>query len=222
MSNYYAQSLNAARLAMVYETEIPRIRQYLAAEIDHVRRALGSGDRVLEVGAGYGRILKELAPHAATLVGIDISPDNVAYGTDYLADCPNASLQVMDAHAIRFDEGFDAVLCLQNGLSAMKGEPEKLVTLCLNATVPGGRVFFSTYSPRFWEQRLDWFREQAGKGLVGEIDEERTRNGVIICKDGFTARSFTEDDLRVLGKASGRPFTLEEIDGSSLFLVLTA
>jgi hypothetical protein len=48
-------------------------------------------------------------------------------------------------------------------------------------------VLFSSYSPRFWDPRLEGCRIQAEHGVVGEIDEDATGNGVIVCKDGFTA-----------------------------------
>ena len=60
MGNYYAESLNSQKLFQVYDTALPRIRQYLAAEIDYVRQRLTGRERVLELGAGYGRIVREL------------------------------------------------------------------------------------------------------------------------------------------------------------------
>ena len=65
-----------------------------------------------------------------------------------------------------------------------------------------------------------WFHEQADKGLLGEIDTEKTRDGKIICKDGFVAITFSEDELRKLGEESGYPYLIEEVDESSLFLIL--
>ena len=56
-NNYYAQKLNASNLYRVYETGIDRVRRYLDAEIDFVRRGLRGDERVLELGAGYGRIM---------------------------------------------------------------------------------------------------------------------------------------------------------------------
>ena len=38
MNNYYADKLNAQSLFQVYDTAIPRIKQYLDAEIDFVRQ----------------------------------------------------------------------------------------------------------------------------------------------------------------------------------------
>lgn len=47
------------------------------------------------------------------------------FGKEYLKDTPNAQLLVMDVHNLQFQdqELFDVILCLQNGLSAMKIEP---------------------------------------------------------------------------------------------------
>jgi 2-polyprenyl-6-hydroxyphenyl methylase/3-demethylubiquinone-9 3-methyltransferase len=218
--NYYAQKLNASNLYRVYETRIERVKRYLDAEIDFVRRSLRGDERVLELGAGYGRIMKKLAPFAASITGIDISEDSVAFGREYLADATNCRIETMDAHAIAFDAEFDVVLCLQNALSAMKGDAADTVARCVKSLVPGGTLYCSSYSPKFWEHRLAWFREQADKGLLGAIDDEKTRDGLIVCRDGFVARTFSPGDLESLGRASGYPYRIEEVDDSSVFLVI--
>jgi len=218
---YYSEKLNADRLFQVYQSDIPQVRTYLRAETDFVRSRLRGDERVLELGAGYGRIMKELAPYAASITGIDLSERTVELGREYLRECPNCSLLVMNAHSPAFSGTFDGVLCLQNGLSAMKGDPENLVRQAVRLLSPGGRAYFSTYSPKFWDYRLAWFQEQARKGLLGEIDMEKTGNGIIVCKDGFTATTFGRSELERLGEISGLPFVVEEADGSSIFLTVT-
>lgn len=220
MSNYYAQNLNAMKLLQVYQTKYPRIKRYFDEEINFVRQNLYGNEKVLEVGTGYGRIIKELAPFAASFMGIDISKASVELGRDYIKECPNCSIQVMDVYNLEFDEEFDVVLCLQNGLSAIKGQPINLIKQCMKALTSGGKAYFSTYSAKFWNHRLAWFHEQADKGLIGEIDLEKTHDGIIMCKDGFTAITFSEDELKKLGEESGFHYRIEEVDESSLFLIL--
>lgn len=220
MSNYYAQSLNSMKLLQVYQTKYPRIKRYFDEEINFVRQNLYGNEKVLEVGAGYGRIIKELAPFAASFMGIDISKASVELGRDYIKECPNCSIQVMDVYNLEFDEEFDVVLCLQNGLSAIKGQPINLIKQCMKVLTSGGKAYFSTYSAKFWNYRLAWFHEQADKGLIGEIDLEKTHDGIIMCKDGFTAITFSEDELKKLGEESGFHYRIEEVDESSLFLIL--
>ena len=82
--NYYAQKFNARNLYKAYDTRISRIKQYLDSEISFVRSDLTGMERVLELGAGYGRIIKELSDDCKLIVGIDISEENVLSGIEYL------------------------------------------------------------------------------------------------------------------------------------------
>ena len=208
MGSYYADKLNSQSLFQVYASDIPRVRQYLEAEIDFVRKNLRGDEAVLELAAGYGRIMKELAPHCKSIVGMDISEENVALSKEYLKDWPNTSMIVMDAHAMDFDQVFDVILCLQNGLSAM-GADSAVIHKTLSLLAPGGSAYFSSYSAKFWEWRLKWFEEQAEK------------DGVIICKDGFRATTHSPEALDEIGKNSGLSYKVMEIDESSVFLIIS-
>jgi 2-polyprenyl-6-hydroxyphenyl methylase/3-demethylubiquinone-9 3-methyltransferase len=42
---------------------------------------------------------------------------------------------------------------------------------------------------------LKWFELQSEVGLLGEIDYEKTKEGVIVCKDGFTATTVGPEDF---------------------------
>ena len=217
--NYYNEKLNSQKLFQVYRSDIPRVRQYLDAEIEFVRHALKGTERVLELGAGYGRIMRALAPYCASITGIDVSMQSVELGREYLADFPQAGIQCMDARHLTLSEQFDVLLCLQNGLSAMRLSQQDLGNL-LARLASGGTAYFSTYSANFWEIRLAWFQEQADKGLLGPIDWSLTKDGVIVCQDGFRATTQTPDDLGQIGEASGYPYEIKEVDGSSLFLII--
>lgn len=59
---------------------------------------LRKSDRVLEIGAGYGRIVAEIADSYAEIIGIDISEGNVRLSCKYLSGIENANLIFMDAH----------------------------------------------------------------------------------------------------------------------------
>lgn len=219
MDNYYNEKLNAQKLFQVYETQIPRIKQYLQAEIDFVNKTLLKSESVLELGAGYGRIVKELAPYCGSIVGMDISKENVLLGQEYIKGFFNASMVEMDVHQMAFSKAFDVILCLQNGWSAM-GADAIVLQKILEILAPEGRVYFSSYSAKFWDVRLKWFEEQASKGLLGELDDSKTKDGVIICKDGFKAMTHSPEDFQKIGEMSGYPYEVVEVDESSLFLII--
>jgi 2-polyprenyl-6-hydroxyphenyl methylase/3-demethylubiquinone-9 3-methyltransferase len=219
---YYADSLSAGRLKRVYDLATPRVLQYLKAEIDHVLEHLKSDDTVLELGCGYGRVLPELAETARFVVGIDLAVDSLRFGPKLLRDVPNVCLAAMDAVRLGFeDETFDVVACIQNGISAFHVDQRELIEEALRVTRPGGIALFSSYSEKFWEPRLEWFRLQAKEGLLGELDEEKTGNGCIVCKDGFTATTVSPDEFLELSANLDAYVNIVEVDGSSVFCELS-
>ncbi len=218
MSGYYDEKLSAERLKSCYEIAPPRVKQYLEAEIEYVLDKLKATDRVLELGCGYGRILQRLLGKSEKVVGIDTSYASLLTAREFTGNSPSCHFIEMDAAELGFSKDcFDAVVCIQNGISSFAVNQRKLVEESVRVTRSGGTALFSSYSEHFWEDRLDWFRLQAEQGLLGEIDETATGKGVIVCKDGFKASTVGPDDFAAL--TSGLPVKTEitEVDRSSLF-----
>jgi len=218
MGGYYRHHLLGSDLQRVYALASPRIRQYLRAEIENVvDRVRGSG-RVLELGCGYGRVLGEVAPHVGRVVGIDIARGNLESAAAYLGAHRNCDLALMNAVQLGFgDAEFDATICVQNGVAAFRVEASRLVAEALRVTREGGWVLFSTYSSRIWPDRLEWFRSQAREGLIGPLDESRTKEGTIVCQDGLRLSTANADMFRTLFHDQGQTAHIREVDGSSLF-----
>jgi 2-polyprenyl-6-hydroxyphenyl methylase/3-demethylubiquinone-9 3-methyltransferase len=222
MGGYYTEKLAADRLRRVYALGSPAVQAYLQGEIDFVREQMRSRDRLLELGCGYGRVLAALAAGGATDIwGIDTSAASLHLARRELP-AAGVRLAAMDALTLAFPAAsFDRVICIQNGISAFGVDPLALVREALRVTRPGGRVLFSSYAERFWPHRLTWFEAQAAAGLLGEIDRRATGDGVIVCKDGFRARTFGAADFRRLADRLGLAATIREVAGSSLFCVLS-
>ncbi len=218
MSGYYVSLLTAERLELCYELAPPRVKQYLRAELEHVVQMIPPVGIVLELGCGYGRVLTHLASRAGFTVGVDNSERSLKYGRDLLKGRQNISLICADAGRLPFqDNSFDLILCIQNGISAFKIEPQKLVRESLRVCKPTGASLFSTYAESFWEHRMHWFRLQSEAHLIGPINYEETRDGRIVCTDGFVATTARASDFHDLAETCGADATIYEIDYSSLF-----
>ncbi len=218
MDGYYAQRLSAERLRKCYDIAPPRVRQYLAAEIDYVAERIRPADVVLELGCGYGRVLEKLTDKAALVIGIDTSRPSLELAQELLGNVSNCRLVRMDAGALGFrDRVFDVVACIQNGISAFKVDERVLIAESIRVTKPAGRILFSTYAEKFWEQRLEWFRLQADHGLLGEIDWQATGHGTIVCQDGFKATTISPAEFRSLTSGFDARVRIEEVDESSVF-----
>jgi ubiquinone/menaquinone biosynthesis C-methylase UbiE len=218
MTGYYGDKLFSEKLMRCYEIAPPRVRQYLQAEIEYVLGRIQPKDVVLELGCGYGRILPSLARKADWVIGIDTSLNSLHLGSQILNDFSNCQLLRMDAVHLAFgDRVFDCVVCIQNGISAFHVDQYQLVREAIRVTKPGGIVLFSSYADKFWKDRLHWFELQSREGLVGEIDYDQTRDGVIVCKDGFTATTVRPEQFLSLASQLNVDARIIEVDESSLF-----
>jgi ubiquinone/menaquinone biosynthesis C-methylase UbiE len=218
VSSYYADRLFGEKLQRVYDLASPRIRRYLDAETRFVIENVRDARRVLELGCGYGRAMKEVAPHVTRILGNDISRGSLELAASHLRRFRNCDLVRMDASRLAFRDGtFDAVFCIQNGISAFGRDRHMLVAEAVRVAEEGGVILFSSYSPRIWTDRLEWFRAQSRAGLLDEIEESQTKNGTIVCKDGFRASTVGEGEFRALFREIGLAVSIHEVDGSSVF-----
>mgnify|MGYP001403056581 CR=1 FL=1 len=218
MRGYYAGGLSGERLRRCYEIASPRVKRYLEAEILFLLGRISPSDSILELGCGYGRVAYRLAKAAGRVVGIDNAAGSIELARRLSPPGSRCEFLEMDALELAFrGHEFEKVVCVQNGISAFGVEMEPLMREALRVTRPGGRLYFSTYSERFWEDRLRWFEAQAAEGLVGEIDREKTGDGVIVCRDGFRSGLVTPEEFLLSGERLGLKTRIKEVDGSSLF-----
>lgn len=203
---------------MVYQLAPPRVKRHLDAEISFVVDRIGSSSIVLELGCGYGRVLERLASKAGLAMGIDSCNASLESARRRFEHTSRILLAQMDAATLGFGDGlFDAVVCIQNGISAFHIDPVNLIRESVRVTKSGGLVLFSSYSAKFWKDRLEWFRIQSEKGLIGEIDWNQTRGGEIVCKDGFRGTTFGPGDFTLLVAQLGLRCKISEVDNSSTF-----
>jgi 2-polyprenyl-6-hydroxyphenyl methylase/3-demethylubiquinone-9 3-methyltransferase len=205
-----------------YEIASPRVKKYLKAEIEFVLKHIKPADIVLELGCGYGRVLKKLIGKARKVVGIDTSKESLQLARDILGKNKSLELYEMNAINLKFEDGeFDIIFCIQNGISAFHVDRQQLIKEAVRVTRSGGKVLFSSYSNKFWKDRFEWFQLQAEHNLIGEIDYEKTGNGVIVCKDGFRATTVSSEELLSLCSNLNIVTEIVEEDNSSIFCVMT-
>jgi len=194
------------------------VQQYLEAEINFVLQHVAGSEQVLELGCGYGRVLRELQQKASYVLGIDTCRESLLLAQRLLGSNRKCSLAQMDATKLALRDGeFDLVICVQNGIGAFRVNQERLVNEAIRVVRRGGKALFSSYSDRFWDDRLAWFEIQAEHGLVGDIDRRATHRGVIVTCDGFEAGTVSPDEFRMLSLKHGICPRIVEVDESSLF-----
>jgi SAM-dependent methyltransferase len=120
-------ALTAADLAPVDQFHV----RGLEAVEDLIRSSgIGSGDRVLDIGAGTGGPARILATRTGCMVtGVDLSPVSIAAGTamtDWTGLSEKVDLRTGDATALPFDDAtFDAAWSVHVGMFVKSPEQNR-------------------------------------------------------------------------------------------------
>jgi 2-polyprenyl-6-hydroxyphenyl methylase/3-demethylubiquinone-9 3-methyltransferase len=104
-----------------------------------------AAQRVLDVGCGGGLLAEGLTARGASVVAIDMAPENLAAARQHAADIALAvDYRCVDVEdlAREMPNEFDCVTCLE--MLEHVPEPQRIVAACAKAVRPGGSVFFST------------------------------------------------------------------------------
>jgi SAM-dependent methyltransferase len=142
--------------ADVYDAVYARLRDY-AGDVEKlvafVQRETGGAETVdmhlLDVACGTGRHLQLLAPHFASVTGIDDSPVQLAAAERRLAGAASLHLADMRALGAAVGEGatFDVVTCLFSSIACLATSEELRSTITQMAEVlrPGGVVLIEPW-----------------------------------------------------------------------------
>lgn len=124
----------------------------LDVHLDRLRRFVGAGDRVLEVGAGPGRFTIELARLGAQVSVSDLSAGQLELNRQRVA------AEGLEEHIVereladlldlsRWDDGrFDATVCFGGPLSYVVDRADEGIAELVRVTRPGGHVLVSVMS----------------------------------------------------------------------------
>lgn len=137
-------------------------------EVAIARHPPRAGDRVVDIGCGFGDTTVPLAELAGSALGVDISPRFIEAARAAASPTANVRFEVMDVQATQFEETFDYAFSRFGTM--FFASPVAALRNVRRALEPGGRLVSVV-----WRRREDnpWMyrAEQVVKPLV-EIPEE--------------------------------------------------
>lgn len=116
-------------------------------QVDFVIKTLklAGNERILDLACGFGRHSLELARRGFEVVGVDITPEYVAYASERAdKEKLNAEFQCADIRELNFQNEFDVVLNMADGaIGYLENDTEnrKIFEVISAALKPGGQHF---------------------------------------------------------------------------------
>ena len=173
------------------------IGEFLEKETAFVEHFTWEKQRILEIGCGYGRLMKIIARRATHVVGIDFSPMQLTKAELYLEGLDNVAYFSMDADNLGLEENrFDTTVCLNSSLSNMPGIETTVIAEMKRVTKPGGKIILTVLAENAEKAQIANYQRL---GLsIANVD-----NNCIITAEGLYSRRFSEDDLHQIMRGAG-------------------
>ncbi len=168
------------------------IQQGLDAELDLIRNVAPPG-KILEVGCGSGRVLKELRRQDRQLFGFDLV---LGYLEAAREKGIAAELAAARGGNMPFgDAVFDAVFCVQNTLGMVGEEKRAMLREMRRVARERAPLLIVVYAESSVAPRLEWYKRLAAKGMMARIDRSQSSDEVLATADGHRSETFTRKRL---------------------------
>ena len=174
----------------------PEYKKWFQKEADYLRKNITKNSKVLEVGCGEGRSLRDILPVSKNLTGVDSDKKAVKDAKNHFKNNPTVKILLADAIKLPFkDKEFDFVLCLTTfanfGTKKYKalGEMKRVLK-------DDGRVIISVFSEDALEIRLRVYNKFGQK--IKAIN-----NGKVVFDEKWednVSEQFSEKELRDIFK----------------------
>jgi 2-polyprenyl-6-hydroxyphenyl methylase/3-demethylubiquinone-9 3-methyltransferase len=171
------------------EQAAPEIKDWFSKEIEYLEKNIKPNSKILDIGCGFGRHIKILAPFAEEIIGIDNNSDMVQKSKQNLSKIKNIKLFLQDAKKLDFgDNSFDYVICMTNTFGDFPDVKIDVLKEMKRVCKSNGKIIISVYSEKSLEIRKNDY-EKVGLHIT-KID-----NGIIQTKEGLISEQFTKSQL---------------------------
>lgn len=211
---FYRAGQNREFIIRCQDAAPAAVGAWFRAEIEFVAALIRSRARVLDVGCGSGRVVRDLASCGRVLVGVDINPTAVREAQCRLrgARSVHAHVLVGDGAALPFAAAtFDAVTFLINTLGNFGERKAAFLREAWRVLRAGGVLIASVYSLAADRIQRRWYGELCRLGIMGPVDEERSSPHVLATRDGYVSERFDRPSLAAVFAAAGLRASVHEI-----------
>ena len=176
----------------------PAYIDFMNSEHDYLRNSISRG-RLLELGAGSGRILKAVHDIVDSAVGVDKSKTQISA---LKRNVPHGNIGVVhaDMRDLPFKEGYFgyATLMFSTLRNFHDEDKVKILSEARRILKKGGKLFVSVYAENAFDYQREFYT-----GLGFDVRNEGSLTIVSGENGGFVSERFTREKLEQLARSAG-------------------
>lgn len=196
-------------LKLVENTDNLMLKHYMNEELSFILSINDLANaEVIEIGAGYGRLMNRLHNKCKSYTGIEINPDMYWALKSKMA----SNSKVVNQDIFKFladfsvsDEHRTIFIIAQNTLGTLEGDYSELLKLLKQQTRQGSFELILSFfnAPALNKEGVSIYKEI--EKMVGKIDFEKTNftDGVFVSTTGYTSKWWKEDEIADILKKFG-------------------
>jgi SAM-dependent methyltransferase len=189
--------------SLVEETRDPRLQNFMDKERAFVARTPGAHRRTfVDLGAGHGRVVGDLARLGRNVVALEINPDMYAGLAERAASYPNVRAVHGDilelGHLLAGEDLAQPVfLILQNSLGTIEGDYGQLLRVVRSQMLrfDGQLVLSLCRQPALRDWGLEMYASL--REMVGDADPDATdtSRGTFVTSSGYTSKWWSDAEI---------------------------
>lgn len=192
----------------------PEFKTWMEKDVLEIKKFLKKDYVVLDVGVGFGREIKGLAPFCKKIIGIDNDPKEVENAKLNTKDTKNVEFFVEDAKKTHFpNEYFDIILCLGNTLGNVGDDKEEILCEMRRLLKKDGKILISVYSKGNTRKRIEAYEKIGLK--IKYVDKEK-----VIFEEGLISEEFSKDELKELFNRVGLKAKFKDINSIAVLCIV--
>ena len=130
-----------------------------------------TGKKLLDLGCGEGYFSRQMAEQGASVIGIDLSPNQLKFARERESEQP-LGIEYREVNATEIaeefgEESFDVVTACMSLMDMP--EPDRVINAAAKVLRPGGRFVFSITHPCFQTPYREWHRDDDGNKIALKV-----------------------------------------------------